>query len=554
MQQQQQQYNQQQYNQQQYDQQQYDQQQYDQQQYDQQQQRAQPPPQQYPAAGRRPPPQPAETWPPPPQRQPSDPQAAMMQHLRRGDGAGMQPSPSRTPEQQQPPPGYGRQQPAAATMRPAPGAPPGTTSNPMAAAGAKAPGAVINDGDDSDSDGEGDEDALTKCTKCVDNLFIKHPWLTFGGFIFVLGVVLGSIGGACLEDTLIGVDDCNRTIGAVFIIIGAPMATIVTVVVVGNYVRNDPGVPKEWGLVYFSLVVVLIGAAIGIFGLTCLNNSIGTNCAADYGAAGAISMIVGWSMVVGITILVTYLLFPHKRPWVHLFTGGSLSFSVQCIGGACIDNNISGVDQCDRLLGVVLVTIGSGFMAFVLIIALALYLDKWQAHKGLVVMTSVIGITGVALGSLGWSCLVNTLVGAGDPVMGLVPHGWAADDSLGPWPAGNATVMAEIGRTHCDLAAGTVLASIGWAMASLVWFCLLVIMLHKRGWQLTAALVGTGGLYVGAIGVACEFSPHAKNRLALPPVRYLVSLSVLLLLISPPALTRSHPTLVSQASRMTSPG
>eukprot|EP01052_Picozoa_sp_SAG31_P081558 SAG31_NODE_41477_length_276_cov_0.576271_1_plen_35_part_01 len=35
-------------------------------------------------------------------------------------------------------------------------------------------------------------------------------------------------------------------------------------------------------------------------------------------------------------------------------------------------------------------------MAFVLIVGLAFYMDKWDAHKGLIIPMSVLGITGVA--------------------------------------------------------------------------------------------------------------------------------------------------------------
>ena len=91
-------------------------------------------------------------------------------------------------------------------------------------------------------------------------------------------------------------------------------------------------------------------------------------------------------------VLTSYYLLPHRRKWVHLFTAATLSFVLQCVGGACIDDNLSGVEECvprappmgtaaqrrrapqchtgwvsvlvrcDRLWGVVLVTLGSATM------------------------------------------------------------------------------------------------------------------------------------------------------------------------------------------------
>jgi hypothetical protein len=61
-------------------------------------------------------------------------------------------------------------------------------------------------------------------------------------------------------------------------------------------------------------------------------------------------------------------------------------------------------------------------------------------------MMSLLGITGVALGAHGWSCLVNTLVGAGDPIMETIASPFGA----------NITATVEVGRTRCDTVTGTV--------------------------------------------------------------------------------------------------
>jgi hypothetical protein len=44
--------------------------------------------------------------------------------------------------------------------------------------------------------------------KGVEKAFFENSWNVFSGLVFVIGVVLGSVGGACIDDTLVGVDEC----------------------------------------------------------------------------------------------------------------------------------------------------------------------------------------------------------------------------------------------------------------------------------------------------------------------------------------------------------
>jgi hypothetical protein len=164
-------------------------------------------------------------------------------------------------------------------------------------------------------------------------------------------------------------------------------AGIVVIAKIWWWVRTTPNLPKEnFGLIYCSFIPFVAGLVMASIATACLNDTLvgADNCSDKHTALGAIGMLVGWPLSVFTVFLAMYLLLPQQRFNVMLFIVGVFGFTFQTIGGACIDDNLVGFDGCDRLWGIVLVTIGSGIIAFVLIIAIARELDKWEAHKGLI--------------------------------------------------------------------------------------------------------------------------------------------------------------------------
>ena len=130
--------------------------------------------------------------------------------------------------------------------------------------------------------------------------------------------------------------------------------------------------------------------------------------------------VTGWSLVV-LDILVTlFLIFPAHVRALRLFSAGVIAFTMQMIGTACLQDNLIGVENCDKTFAVAMLTFGSGTMAFDLIVAAAIYIfQTWEEHQALIAVPSFVGITGVATGSVGWSCLVDTLAGGCNKSIGL---------------------------------------------------------------------------------------------------------------------------------------
>jgi hypothetical protein len=57
----------------------------------------------------------------------------------------------------------------------------------------------------------------------------ENPWHGLLAVVLVFAIVIASVGGACLDDTLIGVDGCDRTVGTVMLVIGCCIAGLVVV-------------------------------------------------------------------------------------------------------------------------------------------------------------------------------------------------------------------------------------------------------------------------------------------------------------------------------------
>jgi hypothetical protein len=240
----------------------------------------------------------------------------------------------------------------------------------------------------------------------------ERPWIILVGLVIVFGIVLGSVGGACLDDTLVGVHNCSKTPAIIMIVVGSTSAGVCIVGLVIWWLVHSPEITREHGDVLgTAFIFVSVGLVCGSVGTACLNDTLAGVDDCEH-SVGWPLFFVGWSLTVLVILGVLFLVFPQYRARVWLFSFGVFAFTTQCVGGACIDDNLVGIDGCDDLLGQIVVAVGSGFMALILIISAAMYYDRWEGQKLLISIPSALGIVGVALGSFGWSCLVDTLAGA----------------------------------------------------------------------------------------------------------------------------------------------
>ena len=288
--------------------------------------------------------------------------------------------------------------------------------------------------------------------------------------ILVFGIVLGSVGGACLDDNLVGVDDCDRTLAIALLTIGCSISGVMIVGSILWWLAVHP----EFTAVHrpvlcLALVFLVPGLVMGSIGTACLNDTlVGYDRGECADVLGVVLMVVGWSLSVGVILATLFFVFPQHRRALRLFSVGVAAFTLQMVGTACLQNNLVGVDNCSDTVAIGFITVGSGIMAFILIIASSLYVFRnWQGNEVLVVVPSLILISGVGMGSVGWSCLVDTLAGG------------------------------------CNKAVGVVFTLVGWIAVVLIYLFLACLRFAENPVRIAQAFIFALALILGSIGIAC---------------------------------------------------
>ena len=97
--------------------------------------------------------------------------------------------------------------------------------------------------------------------------FSENPWHALLAVVLVFATVMASIGGACLDDTLIGVDECDKTVGAVLLVIGCVVAGLIIVGEVWLYLVKHPEFSEQnRGTLLVSTLILVPALGLGTGG------------------------------------------------------------------------------------------------------------------------------------------------------------------------------------------------------------------------------------------------------------------------------------------------
>jgi hypothetical protein len=312
----------------------------------------------------------------------------------------------------------------------------------------------------------------------------ERPYLILGLWCVVSGLVLSCIGGACIEDSLLGVDDCSYGWGVAFTIIGAVlMVTGIYSTIYHLYRMEKITFAKGWialGSVFvFGFVLSAVGTGCWTNTLTRIDQ-----CPVELGVgmtmAGNIAMF--GALVCG----VTWPLFVDKL-WVVAGAVITTGLIVGSYGAACVDDTLHMVDDCHLGIGITMTVVG-WVTVYVQLVALLLWaVPRAEAFKQYSVVhlrISVVGgvllVTGIVAGSVGVACLNNGLAG--------VPQ-------CAHWAGMFLTLSGFLLAAIAAVPAGFYAASFK----------------GKLGIGGTASCILVGGIVVGSLGLGCVGSDSCDD-------------------------------------------
>ena len=129
--------------------------------------------------------------------------------------------------------------------------------------------------------------------------------------LWVISVIMGSVGGACLDNTLAGVVDCHNALGWSLASIGFTLAYAIPLVLLSLWSRKCWPFVLSAGFLVFGIVVGATGAAcVGdlLVGVAACDPAAGWALAAAGAATGGLPLLV---VIVGIFYQTPYLIGEH---------------------------------------------------------------------------------------------------------------------------------------------------------------------------------------------------------------------------------------------------
>ena len=209
-------------------------------------------------------------------------------------------------------------------------------------------------------------------------LCFDAPVFGLGVALSFLGLVVGAVGGSCLDNTLPGIDKCPHAAG-MFLLVGG-ILSIGTGVLAAHTAWHRLKVSAGAFLVrthinatYLLATGVLLGSAGGL----CLADAFpasGTGCV----AVGQYLFPIGWyvAAVAGLLALVngwysrpvTFIVTPQVKALLHGYVrsgepvfvlaivGGLVTF---CVGVACLTGTLAGQPECSEGAGAVATSVGA---------------------------------------------------------------------------------------------------------------------------------------------------------------------------------------------------
>ena len=219
-------------------------------------------------------------------------------------------------------------------------------------------------------------------------MYYRKPLAVLAAVAFSFGLVLSSVGGACMRNGLAGVEQCPRRDGLITVLVGCSMMLLsglpsACVLLHTHFTRTVRTLEFVSGAACFTLGVVLLSLGCACFG----NGLLGVDECPRVGlwSTALKLVIVGVSCFLAgcITICVAWLrknttkenfIFVLDLIIVGLVVVGLVLFSV---GAACLNGTLLRVDDCRRT-GTIITIPGGSFA----VLGFALFGRNFMLHGG----------------------------------------------------------------------------------------------------------------------------------------------------------------------------